>query len=304
MTLTELKYLLALAREGHFGRAAKACFVSQPSLSVAIKRLEDELGVAIFERSKSEVKVTEIGQVIIAQAQRILEETSKLQDISKQGHDQLKGVLKLGTIYTIGPYLLPILIPKLTKVAAQMPLFIEEDFTANLAPKLQQGKLDVILISLPFTEPGILTLKVYEEPFVIMLPKQHPLNTKTKLCSEDLKNQNLLLLGEGHCFRDQVVAACPDCFSVPENFKYKNNTTIEGGSLETIRHMVASGFGITIVPMSAIATQGFDKNLVSIKHFIEPAPTRSVALAWRKSFPRPKVITVLEKILRTIQFVA
>lgn len=292
MTLNELRYIVAVARERHFGRAAEACFISQPTLSVAVKKLEEELGLSLFERRKGDVSVTPIGERIVTQAQRVLEEASGIRQIARQGQDQLDGPLRLGAIYTIGPYLLPHLIPQLAQSAPKMPLVIEENYTANLAEMLKHGDLDVILLSLPFEEAGVLTMPLYREPFVLLIPSSHPLNQKADFEISDLGNEDVLLLGAGHCFRDQVLQVCPDCM-------HRGNTdgspaqTLEGGSLETIRYMVASGLGVTILPCSAAGADRFSERLLSIRRFEHDTPSRVVALAWRKSFPRPKAIEAL-----------
>jgi len=294
MTLNELRYIVAVARERHFGHAAEACFVSQPTLSVAVKKLEDELGVALFERRKGEVSVTAIGEQVVERAQRVLEEAAAIPQLARLGQDQLAGPLRLGAIYTVGPYLLPHLIPQLTETAPQMPLMIEENFTAALAEKLKHGELDAILISLPFEEPGILTLPLYREPFVTLLPRSHPLSTRSGIRVEDLRNENVLLLGSGHCFRDQVLEACPECLHKTAG-EGASQQSLEGGSLETIRYMVASGLGITILPCSAAGAERFSERLLRIKRFEGVSPSRVVALAWRKTFPRPKAISALRE---------
>lgn len=290
MTLTELRYIVALARERHFGRAAEACFVSQPTLSVAVKKLEDELGVPLFERRANEVNVTALGERIVAQAQRVLEEVEALKQLAAQGQDPLTGPLRLGAIYTIGPYLLPHLIPALHKRAPRMPLLVEENFTAALSARLRHGELDAIVVSLPFEEPGVLTLPLYDEPFVVALPATHAWNKKKSIKGEELPNQDLLLLGSGHCFRDQVLKVCPALNRAGSGGMQK---TLEGSSLETIRHMVASGAGITVLPCSSVAAPAPEKRLLAIRPFAQPVPSRRVALAWRKSFPRPQAIDVL-----------
>ena len=292
MTLNELRYIVAVARERHFGRAAEACFISQPTLSVAVKKLEEELGLSLFERRKGEVSVTPVGERIVAQAQRVLEEASGIRQIARQGQDQLDGPLRLGAIYTIGPYLLPHLIPKLAERAPKMPLIIEENYTASLADQLKRGELDVILISLPFDEPGVMTLPLYREPFVLLTPSSHPLNQKKAVRIADLGKEDVLLLGAGHCFRDQVLQVCPDCMHRGAA-DAGHAQTLEGGSLETIRYMVASGLGVTILPCSAAGAERFSERLLSIHRFADQAPSRVVALAWRKSFPRPEAIDAL-----------
>ena len=294
MTLTELRYIVAVARERHFGRAAEACFVSQPTLSVAVKKLEDELGVALFERRANDVAVTSQGERIVEQAQRILEEVESLRQIAAAGRDPLAAPLRLGAIYTIGPYLLPFLIPALRKRAPKMPLQIEENFTAVLSERLRHGELDAIVISLPFEEPGILTLPLYDEPFVVALPADHPWTRKKSIKATDLPQDNLLLLGSGHCFRDQVLKVCP---ALNRSAAGSMQRTLEGSSLETIRHMVASGAGITVLPCSSVATAAPERRLLTIRPFASPAPSRRVALAWRKSFPRPQAIETLRQAL-------
>ena len=294
MTLTELRYITAVARELHFGRAAEACFVSQPTLSVAVRKLEDELGVLLFERNASEVSVTPAGEKIVEQALRVLEEAEVIKQIAAQGQDQLVGPLRLGAIHTIGPYLFPGLIPNLHDMAAEMPLFVEEDSTASLTEKLKQGRLDVILISPPYDEPGILTLPLYEEPFVVLLPVSHPLTAHETIDRQQLALEPMLLLGSGNCFREQVIAACPDCLG-REGSEGSLPHTLEGSSLETIRHMVASGMGITVLPCTAAGADRYSQRLLTIRRFPEPVPSRQVALAWRKTFPRPRVIDVLKQ---------
>lgn len=292
MTLNELRYIVAVARERHFGRAADSCFISQPTLSVAVKKLEEELGVSLFERRKGEVSVTPVGEQIVTQAQRVLEEASSIRHLARQGQDQLDGPLRLGAIYTIGPYLLPHLIPQLAARAPKMPVVIEENYTASLAEKLKRGELDVILISLPFDEPGVQTRPLYREPFVLLLPSSHPLNQKEDFAVADLKNEDVLLLGAGHCFRDQVLEVCPDCLRRSSN-EGTPTQSLEGGSLETIRYMVASGLGVTILPCSASGAERFSERLLSVRRFDGDTPSRVVALAWRKSFPRPEAIDAL-----------
>lgn len=299
MTLNELKYIVAVARERHFGRAAEACHISQPTLSVAVKKLEEELGVPLFERRQGEVSVTAIGEQVVAQAQRVLEEAGTIRQLASQGQDQLGSPLRLGAIYTIGPYLLPHLIPTLADMAPKMPLVIEENYTAVLTEKLKQGDLDAILIALPFDEPGVLTLPLYEEPFVLLLPSAHPLGRRKLVDHEDLARENVLLLGAGHCFRDQVLQACPECRA--RTTDGGNIQNLEGGSLETIRYMVASGLGVTVLPCSAAGADRFSERLLTIRRFKGKVPSRTVALAWRKSFPRPEAITALRTAVMACQ---
>lgn len=297
MTLTELRYIVTLAQEQHFGRAADRCYVSQPTLSIAVKKLEDELGVALFERTKSRVQPTPLGEQIIAQANLVLEQTAAIKDLADAGKDQLSSPLSVGAIFTIGPYLLPKFIPHLQQLAQRMPLYVEEGYTHNLRKKLRNGELDVIIIALPFSEPDVVTQTLFEEPFVVLMPKNHPLAAQKKVQTSELSDQKMLLLGEGHCFRDQVLTTCPNI--QPHNDESsKIKTVAEGSSLETLRHMVASGLGITILPLSAAESSLYTQDILVTRPFEDPAPCRTIALAWRASFPRHKAIDALRKAIQ------
>ena len=300
MTLNELRYAVAVARERHFGRAAEACFVAQPTLSVAIKKLEDELGVMLFERGGGgEVTVTPAGERVLEQAARILEQVGELKQTAAQAADPLSGPLRLGAIYTIAPYLLPALIPELHRIAPKMPLLLEENFTRVLAEKLRRGELDVIVIALPFDEPGVLTLPVYDEPFLVALPAEHLWRRKKRISAAELEQESLLLLGSGHCFRDQVLQVCPALNRTAASGSLQQ--TLEAGSLETIRHMVASGTGITVLPCTATRLSTSESAMLVYRPFDKPAPMRRVALAYRKSFPRPQAIEALRAAILAAQ---
>ena len=290
MTLTELRYIVALARERHFGRAAEKCFVSQPTLSVAIKKLEAELGVSIFERQTSDLVVTPLGARIVEQAQRVLEETAAIKQIAAHGKDQLATPLRVGVIFTIGPYLLPQLIPIVHKRAPRMPLLLQENYTAQLGAMLRNGELDVAILSLPYADAGIATQAVYDEPFRVVMPTSHAWSGKTKISAAQLCHENLLLLGAGNCFRDQVLQTCA---GAKRGGASHMQQALEGSSLETIRHMVASGAGITVLPSTAADAKSAAHPLVTVRPFSPPQPFRRVALAWRTSFPRPQAIGVL-----------
>ncbi|MBX9756370.1 MAG: hydrogen peroxide-inducible genes activator [Pseudomonadaceae bacterium] len=293
MTLTELRYIVTLAQERHFGRAAERCHVSQPTLSVGVKKLEDELGVMIFERSKSAVRLTPVGENIIVQAQKVLESAQGIRELAQVGKNQLVAPLRVGAIYTVGPYLFPHLIPQLHRVAPQMPLYIEENFTHVLRDKLRNGELDAIIIALPFLEADVLTKTLYDEPFYVLMPADHPWTAKTSIDSALLNDKSLLLLGEGHCFRDQVLEACPTVRKGDEQ-----HTTVESSSLETIRHMVASGLGISVLPFSAVNSHHYAPGIIAVRPLSPPVPFRSIAIAWRASFPRPQAIDVLADSIR------
>ena len=290
MTLTELRYIVALHQTKHFGKAAEKCFVSQPTLSVAIKKLEDSLNVTLFERSRQQVRATTIGEQVIQQAQIVLEQASMIEDIANVGKDPLSSTFSVGAIFTIGPYLFPQLIPQLRSIAPNMPLFIEENYTAVLREKLRNGELDAIIVALPFSEPDVLTKAIYEEEFVVVLPEAHPLTTYEHITSKQLENEDVLLLGEGHCFRDQVLSACPNLNKQQLN----KGSIIEGSSLETLKYMVTSGLGITILPACAAHLAELSTNrLLTVRPFLKGKTQRTVAIAWRASYPRPQAIDVL-----------
>ena len=297
MTLTELRYIVAVSRELHFGRAAAACFVSQPTLSVAIKKLEDELDVTIFERRPHDVTITPAGRRIVEQAITVLEQVNAIRTIAGSEKDQLKGTLKLGVIYTIGPFLLPHLIPVLGHEAPELTLIIEEDFTLNLTEQLKRGELDMIIISTPFEQPGVTLEVLYREPFTVVLPKNHRLSRKKQVRADDLVEDTLLLLKSGNCFRDQVMDVCPACkgnmFS-----KGKIQKTLEGSSIETIKQMVAAGSGVTVLPSTAIREQDGLGRLVDYRPFGKPVPERDIALAWRNTYPKKQLTQLVSHIIR------
>jgi LysR family hydrogen peroxide-inducible transcriptional activator len=290
MTLTDLRYIVTLARERHFGRAAEKCFVSQPTLSVAVKKLEEELGVILFERSPQEVRVTPVGQQVVAQAERVLGETARLTEISAAGKNPLVGPLRLGVIYTIGPWLLPKLVPLLHERAPEMPLLLEENYTHRLLEKLKAAELDVAILALPVEEPGLVAQPVYDESFRALVPAGHPWSKLKAVDPAKLLEQPLLMLGRGNCFRDQVLDLCTKAGE-------GGPQVLEGGSLETIRLMVASGVGITVMPATAVDDIDRRDPLLRVKPFIEPTPTRRVGIVWRTSFPRHQAIDLLRRSL-------
>ncbi len=296
ITLSELRYIVAVARELHFGRAAKACFVSQPTLSIAVKKLESQLGVALFERGPGRVAPTTLGKQIVAQAQVVLEAADEVGRIARRGRggenaDALREPLRLGVIYTIGPYLLPHLIPILRERAPGMPLIVEEGFTADLRVRLKQGALDAVILSLPFREPGVDIAPLYREEFVVVLPAAHAWARRAAVRADDLGGETVLLLGPGHCFRDQVLEECPACLGSGEELQ----KTFEGGSLETIRHMVAGGVGITVLPCTAAGAAEHSGRLLRVKPFAGKSPRRDVILAWRRGYPRLRALETLRR---------
>ena len=304
MTLTELKYIVAVAREKHFGKAAEACFVSQPTLSVAIKKLEEELQVKLFERSANEVAVTPLGQEIIQQAQSVLEQAAQIKEIAKRGKDPLAGALRLGVIYTIAPYLLPPLVRQMIAQAPQMPLMLQENFTVKLLEMLRTGETDCAVLAEPFPDTGLAIAPLYDEPFMAALPMAHPLAQQTSVTAEQLKNETLLLLGNGHCFRDHVLEVCPE-FARFSSHADGIRKSFEGSSLETIRHMVAAGMGVTLVPRLSVPEAALQETpqrqnedaFVKYLPIHDAAggapPSRRIVLAWRRSFTRYEAVAAL-----------
>lgn len=291
MSLTELKFIVAVAQERNFRRAAEKCFVTQPALSLAIKKLELELNVVIFERSRTDVSMTEIGKKIVEQAEKVLEETVRIRLLAEQGKNQLKGKLKLGLIHSIGPYLLPEIIPILRQTAPDMPLEVEENLTANLETQLRNGVIDAAIIALPFDVPGLQCRALYDEEFDVVVPRYHHWATRKHINPEELSDEKVLLLNSGHCFSNQVTQACPELS--------RKGEVLQGNSLETIRNMVASNLGITVLPCSATA-QRYNNPLIKVIPFTSPAPTRRIAIAWRKSFVRLETVEKIVDAIRAI----
>ena len=301
MTLTELKYIVAVARERHFGKAADSCYVSQPTLSVAVKKLEDELEIKLFERSASEVTVTPLGEEIVRQAQSVLEQAANIKEIAKRGKDPLAGPLRLGVIYTIGPYLLPDLVRQVIARTPQMPLVLQENFTVKLLEMLRTGEIDCAIMAEPFPDTGLAIAPLYDEPFLAAVPATHAFATRKTITAQELKSETMLLLGTGHCFRDHVLEVCPE-FARFSSDAEGIRKSFEGSSLETIKHMVAAGMGVTLVPRLSVPKDALeprgkrrrdDHAFVKYIPFDGNPPTRRVVLAWRRSFTRYEAIAAL-----------
>ena len=289
MTLSELRFIVAVGREKNFRKAADKCFVSQPALSLAVKKLEDELGIILFERSRTDVSITQAGQAIINQAIIVLDEAEKIKEMAQQGDGQLEKPFKLGLIYSIAPYLLPLIIPLLRNSAPDMPLEIEENITKNLEEKLKKGFIDAAIVALPFDIPGIEIENLYEEPFVTVVPVKHPWAQKKTIKADMLASEKVLLLDNTHCYSNQVQEACPGLLKTGE---------IQGGnSLETIRSMVASNLGISVLPKSATTLRHVNP-LVKVIQFDKPIPFRKVVLAYRKSSVKKQA---LEEVVKSIK---
>lgn len=277
MTLTDLRYLVTLAELKHFAKAAAACFVSQPTLSIAIKKLEDELGLPLFERHRHEVLITPVGEQLVAQARVVLHEADYLKQLAAAQRDDYAQPLRLGAIFTVAPYVFPSLIPTLHQQQPQLLLYLEENYTHVLTEKLARGDLDIILVAAPFEAPETRCQTLFEEDFRLLMPKHHPLAAQDIIHHNDLQTLPMLLLGEGHCFRDQILATCP-----MTNPKLNN-----GNSLETLRFMVANGLGLTLIPA---ISEPYLINDSLCTRTLDPAPKRQIVAAWRSRFPRARAL--------------
>jgi LysR family hydrogen peroxide-inducible transcriptional activator len=289
MTLTQLEYIVAVADLHHFSRAAERCFVSQPSLSAAVRKLEDELGVQVFERGPGEVLLTEAGGPVVAQARRVLDEAARVKAVAKARRDPLDGPLRLGVIHTVAPYLLPELVLALRTAAPHMPLDIEENQTAHLDQMLRGGTIDVAIVALPFQAPGIEIIPLYDEPFRVIVPAGDEWARRKSIGAEELHGRELLLLSIGHCFRDQVLDACHEFSRPPSPGK-------QGNSLETLRSMVASGMGVSVLPASAL-TPRHASPLIRVIDFAAPRPVRRIVAACRTGFPRLEAVRLIASVV-------
>lgn len=288
MTLTELRYLIALANYGHFAKAAAACFVSQPTLSIAIKKLEEELNVVLFERHRHEVLITPAAKPIIAQANIVLQEVNLLKQMAQAQRDEFVQPLRLGAIFTVAPYIFPALIPQLHQSAPQLLLYLEENYTHILSDKLNRGELDIILVAAPFELPECQSLNLWHEEFLLLLPQNHAWLAQKNIDSQQLADAPMLMLGEGHCFRDQSLATCP----------INNPTLNNGNSLETLRLMVANGLGLTLIPQMSVP---YLLNPSLAYKPLKPAPTRQIMAVWRTRFPRQNAIYALIQGLKQLK---
>ena len=292
MNLRDLRYLVAVAETLHFGRAAERCHVSQPTLSAQIRKLEDYLGVEIFERQPKKVAVTEIGSQIVARARTVLQDADEIIALARTSHDPLAGRLKLALIPTIGPYLLPRVSSKLRKHLPRLQLMLYEYQTDDLLRRLRNGELDLGILALPVPLEALESRELYEEPFTVALPRHHPLARKDDLQLSDIAGETLLLLEDGHCLRDQALEVC-------SRVQMRENQDYRATSLETLRQMVAAGLGVTLLPdLAAKAPMGTGQGL-AIRRFAEPAPSRMVGAVWRRSSTRTEAINAICDVIAT-----
>jgi LysR family transcriptional regulator, hydrogen peroxide-inducible genes activator len=286
MNLKDLKYLVALADTGHFGKAAERTFVSQPTLSAQIKKLEDYLGVTLVERQPKNVQLTEVGKLVVARARRMLNEGEEIIALARNNTDPFAGKLKVALIPTIGPYLLPRVMPKLRKALPNLGLMLYEYQTEPLLQRLRDGEIDLGIMALPAPHDGIESRTLYEEDFTVALPNDHPLCAKTTIKAQDLKGQTLLLLEDGHCLRDQALEVCSRVdVREPEDYR--------ATSLETLRQMVVACLGLTLLPELAVEAPFGSQRGLAVRRFAKPVPTRTVGAVWRKSSTRAAVIAAV-----------
>ena len=288
--LKDLRYLVAVADTGHFGKAAERCFVSQPTLSAQLKKLEEYLGVPLIERQPRGALLTPAGSEIVERARRIIEASDEVVDIARTHKDPLAGRLRVAFLPTIGPYLLPIVVPKLRKALPRLELMLYEYQTAPMLEKLRAGELDLGILALPIEIDGLVTRPLYDEPFVVAAPAHHPLADKKQIRVEDLSGATLLLLEDGHCLRDQALDVC-------NRIDAEEKQDFRATSIETLRQMVAAGAGVTLQP--ELATRGSHaapRGLV-LRPFVKPQPSRRIGAVWRKSSARQTAIQMVSDVI-------
>jgi LysR family transcriptional regulator, hydrogen peroxide-inducible genes activator len=286
MNLKDLKYLVALADTGHFGKAAERCFVSQPTLSAQLKKLEEFLGVTLIERQPKNVQLTEVGKQVALRARRMLDEQDEIIALARSNTDPLGGKLKLALIPTVGPYLLPRVMQKIRKSLPHLGLMLYEYQTEPLLKQLRDGEIDVGIMALPAPKDGLESRALYEEAFTVALPNQHPLAAKSTIKVPDLRGQTLLLLEDGHCLRDQALEVCG-------RIEVHEAEDFRATSLETLRQMVVAGLGITLLPALAVESPFGSQRGLTIRQFAKPAPSRTVGAVWRKSTTRALAIAAV-----------
>ncbi len=292
MNLRDLRYLVAVAEHKHFGRAAEACFVSQPTLSTQLKKLEETLGVTLIERTNRQVMLSPAGEQIVAQAQKVLREVNTLTGMAEQHRDPLGGDFRLGVIPTVAPYLLPKILSPMRKAFPNLRLQLIEAQTAPLTRMLKQGDLDALLLALPLNEENIRELALFKEPFLFAASKQHPKAKQKSVALEDLKDEQVLLLEDGHCLRDQALDVC-------NTHRAVENTNFRATSLETLRQMVAADIGITLMPELAVLNR---QSQVRYLPFRGQTPHRVIGLCWRTTSTRGALLEQLGVVLQeTVQ---
>lgn len=289
MNIRDLEYLVSVASLGNFGKAADACFVSQPALSIQIKKLEAHLGVQLFERTNKSVRLTSIGDDIVAQARQILHEVDNLCELAKNASNPLVGSIRIGIFPTISAYLLHRIMPMLTQSLPQVSFYLVEEKTQYLLAQIRTGELDAAILSLPIDEKGLIVHDLFDEEFLLAVPHKHPLAQKMSIKKDILDQEALLLLDEGHCMRDQVIDFC-------NKIDQNNRLTVRATSLETLRYMVMSGIGLTLMPR--LSTE--QCNLVTYIPFCEPKPVRTIVLVYRTVSSKKILLQAIERDIKEI----
>lgn len=292
MNLRDLRYLVALADLRHFGRAADACFVSQPTLSTQIKKLEEELGVTLIERAPRKVMLTAAGQDAVLRARRIVAEVDELKESARRSRDPASGALRLGVFPTLGPYLLPHVVPQLRERFPQLELLLTEEKSDVLLARLREGKLDAALLALPLHDDQLHAQFLFEEAFLLAAPERHPLAQSKALHIDALNDETLLLLEDGHCLRDQALDVCRLSGA-------QEKTGFRATSLETLRQMVAAGVGVTLLPALSVHDPIVQPTGIRLVRFADPAPSRRIALVWRKSSALDGLLQQLAEVVGT-----
>lgn len=288
LTLKQLRYFEALARQGHFGRAADACAISQPAMSMQIKELEQTLGTELFERGARQVRLTNFGEEFALRVRGILRSVDELGDLARASHDRLVGRLRIGVIPTIAPYLLPTIIGKLTHSNADLEIHVRETVTPKLLQELMEGRLDTAIVALPVSEPSLTEVALFSEQFVLVRPGAD--TGKPVPNREKLREMRLLLLEEGHCFRDQALSFCNLQSALPREL-------LDGSSLATLVQMVGAGIGVTLIPEMAVAVETRSA-YVTIGRFNNPQPSRTIGMIWRKTSPLAKQLLQISDVVR------
>jgi LysR family transcriptional regulator, hydrogen peroxide-inducible genes activator len=291
LTLRDLEYLVAVADRRHFGRAAGACHVSQPALSAQIRKIEDFLGVQLFERSNRNVVITPIGEQVARQARVVLEEAGKIALLAQETSQPLSGSLRLGAIATLGPYLMPYLLGPLRKKFPKLELLMKEGLTDELIADLRDGALDAVLAAPTFNTDGLKLIRLFDEPFLVAAPKNHTIALKAAVRARDLNSEDMVLLEDGHCLRNQTVEVCPS----NRRGKFRE---FQATSLETLRHLVASGFGYSLMPRLAVDSNDRLKNLIAYRPFEGKPVGRTIVLVCRERFARMNDIEELAEFIR------
>ena len=294
MNLRDLRYLVAVADHRHFGRAAAACFVSQPTLSMQIKKLEEELGVELVERTPRRIMLTAVGEEVVERAREVLREADGIRELARRAADPEAGSLRLGIFPTLGPYLLPHVVPLVRERFPHLELLLVEEKTEEVLRRLRHGALDAGVLALPVQDDQLHQEPLFTEDFVLAVPADHPLAADPALATTaTLAGQSILLLDEGHCLRDQALSVCSLVGA-------EERTGFRATSLETLRQMVASGVGVTLLPELSVEPPVPPSPDIALRHFADPAPSRQIAMFWRRSSPYREFLPRLAEVVRQV----